>query len=59
MVPLGAIDVVIAPHTGNAWMLVLACVLPLPIYSIAQLAAFFVLPSWRELTTGSAGRSTS
>lgn len=56
MVPLGAIDVGIASRSGEARWLVLALVLPLPTYAVAQLAAFFVVPSWRALN-GSEPRS--
>ncbi|MFN0008126.1 MAG: hypothetical protein ACKVXR_09485 [Planctomycetota bacterium] len=55
IVPLGAIDVLISRHAGIARPLLLAFVLPLPIYSVVQLAAFFVLPSWRTLRPQSEG----
>lgn len=49
IVPLGAIDIVISRLGGDAQPLLLAFALPIPIYSVAQFAAFFALPSWRAL----------
>ena len=49
MIPLGTLDVLAATHFGTLRWLVLGCVLALPLYSVLQLAAFFVLPAWRAL----------
>ena len=49
MLVLGTIDVCIASHAGAWRWIALACVLPLPIYAVAQFAAFFVVPSWKAL----------
>ena len=49
MLPLGTLDVLAASQFGTARWFALAFVLALPVYSIAQLAAFYVLPSWRAL----------
>ena len=58
MAPLGAIDLRIASHSGESQWILLSLVALLPVYALAQVVAFFALPSWRAITTGSEARST-
>ena len=57
MVPLGVLDIGAASRYGDLSWILLVLVLPLPIYAVAQVAAFFLLPSWKALN-GSPPRST-
>ena len=59
IVPLAAVDVSIARHSPYGAGYLIALSLLTPALALAQVAAFYVVPSWRALTTGSAARSTS
>jgi hypothetical protein len=59
MIVLGIGDILLAGRAGEWRWILLPLVFPQPIYALAQVAAFYTVPSWKALiTTGSEARST-
>jgi len=53
IIPFGVVDLAIVRHSPIGGPILWALALFSPIHAIAQLAAFFILPSWRALAAHS------